>query len=477
MFGIGQVGRLGIAGSLWNESALWPQGASSPGLWIDPPYAASEFQESTGVTPLSAIGTVLDSSNPIGLILDRKGGLQLGSELFSLSTPTIVNVGGCIGAYANGTISNTAIGSNGGFPRFQFSTPCTAGKRYLVSGQITGDKSAVSQVRLSAGGGETVPYNQTTGIFYGVVIALNSALEFSTNGATLFNATITNISVREIPGISLSQATSAARPVASARKNLLVGTATLSTQSVTVTAIPHTITFSGGGTITASGTYTGALTSGQAFTPTAGSLTLTVSGSVTLAQLERGSATRYQAVVSASDYDTSDYDTSGFPVFAKLDGTDDGLASATFAAGTLTSSMDCLIAVRRDSAAAIVCGLYETSGAATKYLCLTQSGEVGSTTPAVAAGTATTYYVDGSYIGDHSTSSGTMHTALTVGAWHVLEVRGLNLSAWTAIGFGGYVGFSLNGALGGIQLFASGQGANRDKARARMAAYFGVTLA
>jgi hypothetical protein len=106
--------------------------------------------------------------------------------------------------------------------------------------------------------------------------------------------------------------------VASGRKNLLVGTATLSTQSVTVTAIPHTITFSGGGTVTASGTYSGALTSGQTFTPTAGTLTLTVSGSVTSAQLERGSAaTTYQAVVSASNYTAT-----GFPAYLKFDGTD-----------------------------------------------------------------------------------------------------------------------------------------------------------
>lgn len=71
---------------------------------------------------------------------------------------------------------------------------------------------------------------------------------------------------------------------------------------------------------------------------------------------------------------------------------------------------------------------------------------------------------------------GTLHTALTAGNWHILELRGLDLSTWTAAGVGGYTSYVLNGALGGIELFASGQDANRDKARARMAGYFGVTL-
>jgi len=78
-----------------------------------------------------------------------------------------------------------------------------------------------------------------------------------------------------------------------ARTNLLLNSATLSTQSVTVTAVAHTLSFYGTGTITRSGVSTGALVGTGAtqrvsvtFTPTAGSLTCTVSGSVTNAQLE-----------------------------------------------------------------------------------------------------------------------------------------------------------------------------------------------
>jgi hypothetical protein len=86
-----------------------------------------------------------------------------------------------------------------------------------------------------------------------------------------------------------------------ARTNLLLNSATLGTQSVTVTAVAHTLSFYGTGTITRSGVSTGALVGTGAtqrvsvtFTPTAGSLTCTVTGSVTNAQLEIGSnATSY----------------------------------------------------------------------------------------------------------------------------------------------------------------------------------------
>ena len=80
------------------------------------------------------------------------------------------------------------------------------------------------------------------------------------------------------------------------RANLLLNSATLGTQSVAVTAQAYTLSFYGTGTITKSGTATGALVGtgafpqrvSQTFTPTAGSLTLTVTGSVLNAQLEAG---------------------------------------------------------------------------------------------------------------------------------------------------------------------------------------------
>jgi len=82
-----------------------------------------------------------------------------------------------------------------------------------------------------------------------------------------------------------------------ARTNLLLNSAALSTQSVTTAAAPHTLHFTGTGSVALSGAAAAGPLAGTGandrvsltFTPAAGTLTLTVSGSVTLAQLEQGS--------------------------------------------------------------------------------------------------------------------------------------------------------------------------------------------
>lgn len=94
-----------------------------------------------------------------------------------------------------------------------------------------------------------------------------------------------------------------------ARTNLLLNNAALSTQSVTVTAQPYVLSFYGTGSVTLSGAATGTVTGLGAFparqtyvvTPTAGTLTLTVSGSVQFAQLEAG----WQATMPIITYATS----------------------------------------------------------------------------------------------------------------------------------------------------------------------------
>jgi len=75
--------------------------------------------------------------------------------------------------------------------------------------------------------------------------------------------------------------------------NLYLQNETLSTQNVTTSAIPYTVSFYGTGTITFTGTHTGSLVGTGVsdrvqvtFTPTAGTLTSTVSGTVTKGQIE-----------------------------------------------------------------------------------------------------------------------------------------------------------------------------------------------
>ena len=97
--------------------------------------------------------------------------------------------------------------------------------------------------------------------------------------------------------------------VEEARTNLLLNSATLSTQSVTVAAAANTLSFYGTGTVTLTGVSTAGPLVGTGannrvsltFTPTVGVLVLTVSGSVTNAQLETGAfPTSYIPTTSAT---------------------------------------------------------------------------------------------------------------------------------------------------------------------------------
>ena len=93
------------------------------------------------------------------------------------------------------------------------------------------------------------------------------------------------------------------------RTNLVFPSATLTTQTRTVTAVAHTLSFYGTGTVVLSGAHIATVTGTGAyptrttltFTPSAGSLILTVTGTVTEAQLEAGSfPTSYIPTVASS---------------------------------------------------------------------------------------------------------------------------------------------------------------------------------
>jgi hypothetical protein len=145
-------------------------------------------------------------------------------------------------------------------------------------------------------------------------------------------------------GNHATQSILASRPTyavvpATGRRNLLLATDTLATQSRTVTAVAHTLSFTGAGTVTLSGASTAGPLVGTGasnrvsltFTPTAASLTITVSGSVTLAQLELGStATNYQRVGNAFDVTEAGVQSLSYLSF---DGIDDFLVTPTITPG------------------------------------------------------------------------------------------------------------------------------------------------
>jgi len=174
--------------------------------FIDP--TNSLFQGNT-LTPVTSV------TNPVGVVIDQtQGGLgNLGAELAgSLPAPTISNNAGSVGAWNSGTRTMTNTGSTvAGFPRFRFNLGLVAGRHYLVTGQLSGDRTQLTGgtgIRLTdSGTANTVPYNSSTGVFYGIVPSASNIIEFVTelNGAE--SITIDSLSVREIPVIT-SQGTS-----------------------------------------------------------------------------------------------------------------------------------------------------------------------------------------------------------------------------------------------------------------------------
>jgi hypothetical protein len=168
------------------------------------------------------------------------------------------------------------------------------------------------------------------------------------------------------------------------------------------------------------------------------------------------------------------YDATGYPIFQKYDGVDDGMATASFAAGTLINGMDCMIPVRRDSGANAICGLYGQT--IDRFFGVAQSGssfDAGAT-----SGTPTIWVDNTQLTGGTAVTRGTLHTALTVGDWHILEFRNLDLSTWTAAGFGLYTNYQFPGLRGDIMLFESTASTeDKDAARQYLADKYGVTLA
>lgn len=165
-----------------------------------------------------------------------------------------------------------------------------------------------------------------------------------TTPVTTPGQTVARINDKSGRGNNATQATTASRPTygivpLGGRRNLLLATDTMATQSLTVAAVAHTLAFTGTGTVTLTGaSIAGPLVGTGAsnrvslsFTPTAASLTLTVVGSVTLAQLELGSTTTaYQRVGSAFDVTEAGVASLSYLSF---DGVDDSLVTPTITPG------------------------------------------------------------------------------------------------------------------------------------------------
>ena len=286
----------------------------SPGIWYDPQDLTTLYQDASGTLPVYRPGTG-KVDPPVGLMLDKSQGLELGPELFVPMEGYFDanDTNGIWAAYTPGTLSCDFINIK---PNvfYELNSIGGASDRYRL------------QYKLQDGT-FTLPIVKYSWVVEVIVTPSNA-----TQMRLYFNSSAspaTAVSIREIKGYHAYRSTTTARPTLSGRYNLLTATEALSTQSVKTVATSYTLSFSGTGTITLSGTATGTYSAGtHTITCTAGTLTCTVAGSVTRADLrvanDGGGLPPYQRVVDANTYDTA-----GFPLYLKFDGVDDFLQTAS----------------------------------------------------------------------------------------------------------------------------------------------------
>lgn len=302
-------------------AGLWRNGEQ--GVWYDTSDLSTMFQDAAGVLPVYMPGQG-QVDPPVGLLLDKRLGLALGPELVSN------------GGFATDTwwSKDTGVAITGGACVFSATTSrgvyrsslTQIGKCYVVTYTVVVNSGAIRPLIAGSFG-----VSRTTSGTYTEVLSGTSGALFGLFANPSFDGAVDNVSLREVLGNHAYQTTTTSRPTLSARYNLLTATDTLTTQSVTTVATSYTLKLTGAGSVTLSGTAAGSYSAGTyTITCTAGSLTLTVSGSVTQADLRIANdgvgLPPYQRVVDANTYDTA-----GFPLYLKPDGVDDFLQTASVA--------------------------------------------------------------------------------------------------------------------------------------------------
>jgi hypothetical protein len=304
------AGRVGVCytsdtgGVSWDDLIAENMRAIAAGT----PHLAPLTHDSAGTVP---VVYPIAAGQGMGFLRDRSAGSALGAELvtngtFDDATGWTAGTGWSIGS---GVATKTA----GTASNLDRSITLVAGRAYQLRSSVTRTAGTLTAQFV---GGTTVSgiARSTSGEFVQTIFAATGNVTLRINADAAFAGTIDNISVQELPGFPLTQPTLSARGEFSRRYNKLLATVTLSTQSVTTIATTYRLLFSGAGTVTLSGAATGTLSAGShTITATAGTLTLTVSGVVTDADLRFSADAHigkpYQRVTTASDYDEEGYPT------------------------------------------------------------------------------------------------------------------------------------------------------------------------
>jgi len=205
--------------------------AGEQGVWYDPADLSSMYQDVQGTTAVTGV------EQAVGLILDRRNGRGLGTELATNSTfatdtdwtkGTDWTIGSGVATKTAGTAAtlSQAVSLTAGFTyRLVYTITRTAG---TITPQFTGG-STVAGTACSAAG---------TYVDILTAVSGNTTLEFSADAS--FAGTLDNVYLKRVSGNDAWQITSASRPVLSARVNLLTKTQELDNADWTKTNLTAT---------------------------------------------------------------------------------------------------------------------------------------------------------------------------------------------------------------------------------------------
>ena len=296
------------------------------GVWYDPSDLSTLFQDSAGTVPVTAV------EQPVGLMLDKSGRGNHATQATSTKRPTLsarVNLLTKSEDFADAVWSKST-------------SSITANAVIAPDGTLTADTiTAVSGA-------------------YPSVFVTTTVISSSAHTLSVFAKAGTNNKLSlEFRGVTATP---------NANFNLDLGTVISGTGAISAV---------GNGWYRCSVTVTSIDTSEL---PIIGMGDLTTTGSsiyIWGAQLETGStATRYQRVNTATDYDTV-----GFKHYLKFDGIDDSLATASIDF-TSTDKMTVFAGVRKlsDAANGIVCELSAATGVNPSSFRVTVPGTPGAAT-------------------------------------------------------------------------------------------------
>jgi len=185
-------------------------------LWLDPSDTSTLFQDSEGTVP----GAL---NQPVGLVLDRSKGLELGPEL---GNPTLLDKR----ADTDGTVTRsggiiTFVGAESGLSTgvSEEITGLTIGKTYRFAGRfrrIAGEASVWAQIQSGSGGGGS---GLTQGIessddawnsftIFWQASSIDAHFTFMSGNGQAIEIDESAYSVRELPGNHASQSSTVSRP-------------------------------------------------------------------------------------------------------------------------------------------------------------------------------------------------------------------------------------------------------------------------